>query len=80
MEKLLLQQKDKVAISETFWIFRKRWGFFFIQSNDDDEELSNKKRTKKIKKVKIIQTCEELPKDELECIDVSGELEEEDYV
>ena len=51
-----------------------------VPSDDDCEELSNKKRTKKIKKVKIIQTCEELPKDELECIDISGELEEEDYV
>ena len=51
-----------------------------VPSDDDCEELSNKKRTKKIKKVKIIQTCEELPKDELECIDISGELEEEEYV
>merc|ERR1711871_242613 len=49
--------------------------------SDGSEEINIKKKsTKNNKKKKIIKTNEELSKEELECIDISGELEEEEYV
>lgn len=61
-----------------------------FSSNEESEELDNesmsdaseinikKKRTNKDKK--IIKSDKEIPKEELEFIDISGELEEEEYV
>ena len=49
--------------------------------SDGSEEINIKKKsTKNNKKKKVIKTNEELSKEELECIDISGELEEEEYV